>query len=156
MKSVLISFAVLASTSSAFAMHAYGSDTCVAVTPQGRSITIELSNTGPLDPHRINSEGLNLKIDEILWVNFGKADLGVDEPVKTAALSLEVTRESNLTSGKLDDGCLQGERSTSVRLASVVNVGARAKELFDLKKGDKLAFSCYEDYQAPSGKHCNQ
>ena len=139
----------------ASAMHAYGDDSCVAMTPRGQQISIKLSNTGPLDPHMIESTGLNLKIDEMLWVNFGSANLGVDEPVKTASLSLKVLSETKTSEGKLDDGCFQGDRSTSVRSTVVVNASKRVQDLFDLRNGDRLTFSCYIDFQAPTGAHCN-
>jgi len=156
MKTTIFSILVLTASSNAFAMHAYGEDDCVAMAPRGRQIAIKFSNTGPLDPHIIDAQNLSLKDGEMLWVNFGSADAGVDEPVKTAALSLQVLKETKISEGKLDDGCFQGERSTVSRSAVVVNASKRIKDLFDLRKGDKLVFSCYVDYQAPTGSKCDK
>jgi hypothetical protein len=157
-KNLILAISVLTCASPALAMHAYSTDSCVAKTINGRTLAIELGND-EVSPHKINLEtsGItDVKTGEIFWVNIDQSKESMDEPAKDSDLVLSVTSDEKTSSRKINDGCFQGEATTSTRIATIARVSKRLESEMDLKKGETLHFSCYTDGQSPSGSSCGK
>lgn len=156
MKKVILVMALIFCAKPAFAMHAYATDTCVAQTLAGRTLTIALSNDTPASPHElVLDENSSLKSEKNLWVNMDQSKDSFDEGVSTSSLVLKGGKELTLSTKKINDGCFEGEGSTTVRGAKVLAVSKAVAKEFGLIVGQTLSLSCYVDFQAPTGKSCH-
>ena len=153
MKNLVLSLVMLLSSKAAFAMHAYATDNCVAYSLEAQKVEFELSNGEPASPHRLVPSDDQPNGDQN-WVNLSQKSDSNDMPAKDSALVLKTTGISKGPSKKIDDGCFQGKAYTYVRTATVLAVSASVKEKLQLSVGESLVFSCYSDFQAPSGKNC--
>jgi hypothetical protein len=153
MKTLLLAAALLLSSKAAFAMHAYASDNCVAMSLEATKVEFELSNGEPASPHRLVPSDDQT---DSQWVNLSQKSDSTDMPAKDSALVLKTTSIAKGPSKKIDDGCFQGAAYTYVRTTTVLAVSAAVKEKLQLSVGESLVFSCYTDHQAPTGKNCGQ
>jgi hypothetical protein len=153
MKYMILAFTIL-SCPSAFAMHAYAVDDCTAAALSGATLTIGLANDRPVSPHRINLPEGSSDRDAQYSVNIDQTKDSLDEPVAKADLVMKVTANVKTASKKLDDGCFQGQAWTSVRVMTVQKVNPKLKEIYGIESGDVLHFSCYSNYQSPTGSQC--
>lgn len=150
---IILSLTIFLSSKAAFAMHAYATDNCVAMTLEGTKVAFELSNGEPSSPHRLVPPDDQNGNNE-LWVNLSQKSDSTDMPVSESALVLKTTGIEKGPAKKLDDGCFQGTAYTYVRNATVTAVNAKVKDLLQLSVGETLRFSCYSDFQAPTGRNC--
>jgi hypothetical protein len=153
MKNLLLILTLLPTP--AFAMHAYGTDHCVAVTLDNTSVEFDLANGEPANPHRLTMPN-NTDDNKIYFVNIDQSKDSQDEPVGTAQLVLKVTQNVITGHKKLDDGCFQGEAHTSIRTMTVQKLDKDVADAFSIKVGDVLHFTCYSDSQYPSGNQCGK
>jgi hypothetical protein len=152
MKKTIATLALLSLSSSAFAMHAYGTDDCIAKLIGGQTLEIDLANGEPANSHRI----VNDSSDTIFFVNYDRIVDGNDVNPKDASLVLLTKSEGNIVKRKVDDGCFQGEESTFTRSVVVDSIDSIVKENYELKKGQKIHFVCRSSYSAPTGNGCNK
>ena len=151
MKKTILTMAVMALSNSAFAMHAYGEDHCIAQMMNGQTLEISLQNGGPADSHIIvdGNGGSN----EPIYVEFRGAPVGGNEDGGT--LVLQSKGDKNVLNRKTDDGCFQGFERTSTRQATVISASKELAKKYGLSKKTVLNFVCYTSASAPVGNNCN-
>jgi hypothetical protein len=145
MKKIFAVLSLICLSSSAFAMHAYATDDCIAKMMKGQTLEIDLANGQPADPHKI----VNTNSDEWLQVSYQG-----DDYKEGSVLVLADVKNANVLSRKTDDGCFQGEERTFTRTAQVQTVSTPVAKTYGLKKGMTLHFVCSGSESYPTGNHC--
>ncbi|QDK44777.1 hypothetical protein DOM22_06165 [Bdellovibrio sp. ZAP7] len=148
MKNLIAILALVISASTAYATEETMTEECIAQTPTGQTIALYLL---PGDARSIESDS---EEEQSKWVNFEGISYGNNIP-KYAAIVLNVIQETIVTRDIIDDGCLQGHRWDSVRLAKVTKVSAYLPKSKGIKVGQTLRFACTTTVQAPTGLDCH-
>lgn len=150
MKKMIAVLSLMTISSSAFAMHAYGEDSCVAKLINGSTLEIRIANGEPANPHyivnRINDAA------ELETVEFKGTAVGGNE--QGSELVLRSTSEKNVVTKKSSDGCFEGYERTSTRTAEVLSISEKLKATYAIKKGTQVNFVCFTSESAPAGKNC--
>jgi hypothetical protein len=141
----LIAFTI--SSSAAFAIEGTLTEECLAQTTSGHPLALYLL---PGTDRAIETE---VETDNKM-VNFDGIAYGNTLP-KYTSLILKVLKETVVARDSVDDGCLQGHKWDSVRVAKVTKVSAYLPRAKGIKVGQTLRFACTTTIQAPTGNDCH-
>ncbi len=147
MKFMITLIAFIISSSAAIAIEGTVTEECVAQTSAGQSLSLYLL---PGTDRAIETE---IETDNKL-VNFDGIAYGNTLP-KYTSLILKVLKETVVTRDNVDDGCLQGYKWDSIRVAQVTKAKASLPRAKGLKVGQTLRFACVTTIQAPTGNNCH-
>ncbi|MBC7457586.1 MAG: hypothetical protein H7235_04865 [Bdellovibrionaceae bacterium] len=150
MKKMIAILSLMTISSSAFAMHGYGEDSCVAKMINGSTLEIQIANGEPVNPHYIPNRSDDQA--DMVTVEFKGAPVGGNE--QGSELVLQLKSDKDTSSRKTSDGCFEGYEKTSNRVAEVQSISSKLNQSYGIKKGTKVYFVCYTSASAPTGKHC--
>ncbi|WP_413586839.1 hypothetical protein [Bdellovibrio sp. HCB274] len=148
MKKLIVLFALIAASQSAFA-GVYYTGECVAKTINGTEIRVEVAGR-PTSPKHVQSE--KLSSEESLATFDGNTQ---DENGNIFQLVMKQTNRVVTEQTEIkDEDCFNRERATDVTTAVVQKVSKKIQETLGLKKGQKLVFVCFNETTYGSGYYC--
>lgn len=148
MKSVLLTLTLLMTANSAYA-RIYFDSGCTAYTIAGDEIKVSVTGR-PTSPYRVDSDKLSQEENLVTWSGKEK-----DEDGNVFNLVLDQTNTTKFQEKNGVEDCFEYESDVSINYAIVKKVSKKISDTLQIKKGQKLAFVCYNRVTYGPVGQCN-